>query len=66
MGLLSYLISWLRDYTATKPDDALLEAAERGDIAGVVNALKSGADVGAETPVGATPRAASARLRAKL
>ena len=52
--LLAYLRALLASYTATAPDEALLEASEAGNLAAVVEALRSGADVSAETADGWT------------
>ena len=52
--LLAYLRAWLASYSVSQPDEALLEASEAGNLQGVQDALKAGADVGAETADGWT------------
>ena len=52
--LLAYLRALLASYTATLPDEALLEAAEAGKLEGVLEALRLGADISAETSDGWT------------
>lgn len=52
--LLAYLRAWLAAYTTALPDEALLEASEAGNLQAVLDALKAGADVGAETADGWT------------